>query len=160
MNIQNIPKLGDTILIRVSTVYGSIKSVDDFGYDKHKFIVIGHYDGDGFLEDQQFLITPSDESIFIDPNSVAFARLNVSSFTAIKSKSYSFINNLSSYDKKLCIWVYLEHICEVSKPFIDPNNDGCFCKVCSNWYPMAESNQADGTLICWLCRQYPIREFY
>jgi hypothetical protein len=30
--------------------------------------------------------------------------------------------------------------------------DGCDCVKCNNFYPFAESNQEDGTLICFSCR--------
>ena len=32
---------------------------------------------------------------------------------------------------------------------------GCHCSKCNNHFPFAEPNQADGTLICWNCRNYP-----
>lgn len=47
-------------------------------------------------------------------------------------------------------------------PFTDPvpavpavpqkKSDGCFCKKCKEFYPYAEPNQQDGTLICYGCR--------
>lgn len=48
--------------------------------------------------------------------------------------------------------VWANRIIEQSK-ITDPVNDGCRCKKCQDWYPMAEPNQSDGTLICWSCRQ-------
>lgn len=30
--------------------------------------------------------------------------------------------------------------------------DGMSCKSCKEFYPMAEPNQSDGTLICYSCR--------
>ena len=32
------------------------------------------------------------------------------------------------------------------------DSDGCNCKKCKEFYPQAEPNQDDGTLICWACR--------
>lgn len=32
------------------------------------------------------------------------------------------------------------------------NKDGCNCKKCKEFYPYAEPNQDDGTLICYSCR--------
>lgn len=32
------------------------------------------------------------------------------------------------------------------------NRDGCDCKKCKEFYPYAEPNQEDGTLICYACR--------
>jgi hypothetical protein len=29
---------------------------------------------------------------------------------------------------------------------------GCICKRCDNFFDMAESNQDDGTFICWACK--------
>lgn len=30
--------------------------------------------------------------------------------------------------------------------------DGMFCQKCKNWYPFAEPNQTDGSLVCYSCR--------
>lgn len=30
--------------------------------------------------------------------------------------------------------------------------DGFSCKKCTNFFPLSEPNQKDGTLICWSCR--------
>lgn len=32
------------------------------------------------------------------------------------------------------------------------DKDGCDCKKCKEFYPYAEPNQDDGTLICYQCR--------
>lgn len=32
------------------------------------------------------------------------------------------------------------------------DKDGCDCKKCKEYYPYAEPNQDDGTLICYKCR--------
>lgn len=32
------------------------------------------------------------------------------------------------------------------------DRDGCDCKKCKEFYPYAEPNQEDGTLICYACR--------
>jgi hypothetical protein len=32
--------------------------------------------------------------------------------------------------------------------------DGCICKKCKEFYPYAEPNQEDGTLICYGCRKH------
>ena len=33
--------------------------------------------------------------------------------------------------------------------------DGMSCAICKEFFPMAEANQEDGTMICWACRQNP-----
>jgi hypothetical protein len=33
------------------------------------------------------------------------------------------------------------------------NKDGCRCKKCKEFYPYAQANQEDGTLICYVCRK-------
>lgn len=33
--------------------------------------------------------------------------------------------------------------------------DGLYCSCCKQFFPMAEPNQKDGTLICFSCRQNP-----
>lgn len=35
--------------------------------------------------------------------------------------------------------------------------EGCACTQCEEFYHLAEPNQADGTLVCWLCKQNPYR---
>lgn len=51
----------------------------------------------------------------------------------------------------------------ISVPFITPEpavpavpekkkSDGCFCKKCKEFYPYAEPNQQDGTLVCYGCK--------
>lgn len=35
---------------------------------------------------------------------------------------------------------------------IKEKSDGCTCKKCREYFPYAEPNQDDGTLICYACR--------
>lgn len=37
-------------------------------------------------------------------------------------------------------------------PVKKKDKDGCDCKKCKEFYPYAEPNQDDGTLICYKCR--------
>jgi hypothetical protein len=39
-------------------------------------------------------------------------------------------------------------------PGIDPNLDGCLCIKCTNFFQFAESNQTDGSFVCWSCRSF------
>jgi formylmethanofuran dehydrogenase subunit E len=34
--------------------------------------------------------------------------------------------------------------------------DGMRCRKCKDFFPMAEPNMENGTLLCWQCRKYPI----
>ena len=34
--------------------------------------------------------------------------------------------------------------------------DGMRCSKCNDFFPMAEPNMENGTLMCWRCRKYPI----
>jgi hypothetical protein len=34
----------------------------------------------------------------------------------------------------------------------EDNSDGCTCKKCQEFFPYAEPNQEDGTLVCYGCR--------
>jgi len=43
----------------------------------------------------------------------------------------------------------LEPVAKAAKP---KDKDGCDCKKCKEFYPYAEPNQDDGTLICYSCR--------
>lgn len=35
--------------------------------------------------------------------------------------------------------------------------DGLYCTCCKQFFPMAEPNQSDGSLVCYSCRQNPYR---
>lgn len=37
-------------------------------------------------------------------------------------------------------------------PETKKKSEGCSCKKCKEFYPYAEPNQLDGTLICYACR--------
>lgn len=37
--------------------------------------------------------------------------------------------------------------------------DGLFCACCNDFFDMSESNQPDGTLICFSCRSNPFRKY-
>lgn len=41
-----------------------------------------------------------------------------------------------------------------AKPVVpkEKNKDGCTCKKCQEFFPYAESNQSDGSLICYGCK--------
>jgi len=41
---------------------------------------------------------------------------------------------------------------ECKSPTKSGISDGCTCKVCNVFYPYAITNQDDGTLVCWSCR--------
>jgi hypothetical protein len=50
---------------------------------------------------------------------------------------------------------WITHVFNV--PIAEPvkkkkDRDGCDCKKCKEYYPYAEPNQEDGTLICYACR--------
>jgi translation elongation factor P/translation initiation factor 5A len=47
------------------------------------------------------------------------------------------------------------HIQENMIANVQTTLDGMACKVCKEFYPYAEGNQEDGTLICYSCRQNP-----
>ena len=44
-------------------------------------------------------------------------------------------------------------ISEYSAEVKAPKNDGCNCAKCKQYFPYAEPNQADGTLVCYSCRK-------
>lgn len=68
---------------------------------------------------------------------------------------------LSSFSKedaaKHCAWfVHIEDITMLTKKIAASNivakSDGEHCKACKQYYPYAEPNQPDGSLICYSCR--------
>lgn len=47
------------------------------------------------------------------------------------------------------------HIDESMVAHVHAKLDGMKCSKCEDFYPFAEPNQPNDTLICWNCRQYP-----
>lgn len=50
------------------------------------------------------------------------------------------------------VWGYIEAIPSTPAKAKKDDRDGCDCAKCGDFYPYAESNQDDGTLICYRCR--------
>lgn len=66
------------------------------------------------------------------------------------------VQGYDDYDHYL--WIKeSEYLIETSQPITlpAPAPNGLFCSKCSEYYPYAESNQPEGKLICFSCRQYP-----
>jgi hypothetical protein len=81
---------------------------------------------------------------------------------------YIFIKNSVTVDhyrcKKLGISLRFvgEQMAFVNESMIRGNPiqlDGMCCSICQDFIPMATCNQEDGTLVCWACRQNPMRKF-
>jgi hypothetical protein len=49
-------------------------------------------------------------------------------------------------------WGYISAIPTEPEAKKKDNRDGCDCKKCKEFFPYAEPNQEDGTLICYRCR--------
>lgn len=65
------------------------------------------------------------------------------------STTWTLPNNFDGYAGS----VYHGAICAGSEPSKKVNKDGCRCTKCKEFYPYAEANQNDGTLICYPCRK-------
>lgn len=50
------------------------------------------------------------------------------------------------------VYIQENQICQISSIL-----DGMSCANCGEFYHLAESNQEDGTLVCWSCRFNPYR---
>ncbi len=87
---------------------------------------------------------------------------NVSGFEGKINHGKSDIFTEDTWDKILDLFKVTEEM--FSQPQVDPiyykicssnlkqKNDGEFCKLCKNFFPMAVPNQLDGSMICWSCR--------
>lgn len=65
------------------------------------------------------------------------------------STSYNYIPNQGDFIRSLTLSSSgMVH----SKVLESGEMDGCVCKECKEFYPYAEPNQDDGTLICYSCR--------
>lgn len=65
------------------------------------------------------------------------------------SGSYKYGKDQMSYDHSLSIRTDAVVHSKIAGP---GEYDGCQCKKCHNFYPYAEPNQEDGTLVCYSCR--------
>lgn len=66
------------------------------------------------------------------------------------------VPNLSDYRGHYVRWLNDDRVNKIIK--LGP--DGCGCQVCKEFYNMAVPNQPDGTLVCYSCRQNPMRAYY
>jgi hypothetical protein len=65
------------------------------------------------------------------------------------SSSYKYHSTQREYDHSLTMSSNGVVHSKVREP---GEMDGCVCNKCHNFYPYAEPNQEDGTLICYSCR--------
>lgn len=123
---------------------------------KRQFPIIGCVNDDG---DSRFLVCYGEEHLYSSSRMSAEARLKSLEDTAKEHSWFKFktVHNFHSYDKKFVR--FLDRI--KINALIKAGPDGCNCKVCKEFYDMAVPNQPDGkTLICWSCRQNPMRAYY
>lgn len=80
--------------------------------------------------------------------------------------TYMYLKESSPVDQDACDFLQIdpkyigEHIIYILESMvckIKSKIDGCACKRCKEFYHMAEPNQPDGSMICWICRNYPYR---
>jgi hypothetical protein len=78
--------------------------------------------------------------------------------------NYMFIKNTMIADKYRCKKLGIEnrflgeeivYISENLVAAVDRKRDGIRCKVCNEFFPYAESNQGNGSFVCYSCRQNP-----
>lgn len=120
---------GDQVVCRIKD--NTIVSVyEDKWQDECVFDVISFY-GEGYM-----IYIPQSMSL---KDCVYLTKSNYSSFNAEKR----FIDSSAYY------------ITEYHVIRIHSKLDGMRCAKCDNFFGMATSNQPNGTLICWNCRNYP-----
>jgi hypothetical protein len=66
---------------------------------------------------------------------------------------YKIVSDADKYHGKPGRWVRTKNLCEDRSGL----NDGCSCEKCREFVPMAESNQSNGTFVCYSCRMNPFR---
>lgn len=135
---------------------GSIGHVSDEGYRKRSFTIIAV-----ILDSKttRYCVCYENEHLYNSAYLRAKASLASLEENARGNSFYHFkvIKNYLSYDGKFARWLDRTKICNIVKS----GPDGCPCKVCKEFYDMAVPNQPDGqTLICWSCRQNPMRAYY
>lgn len=122
---------GDRVVCLVSA--GAIINVyDDRWSDEYIFDIVCTYEGGYLIKVPSELVFKLRDSILIDNS-------NFDKFGADKR----FIGDLVYYitdHKILSIYSKIDGMC---------------CNKCQEFYPMAEANQENGTMVCWNCRKYP-----
>lgn len=67
-------------------------------------------------------------------------------FTWLIQEKHATIDLLDLVER---LELYLDHV--RSKKYVD----GMFCRNCRSYFPYAEPNQKDGTMLCYSCRNNP-----
>jgi hypothetical protein len=124
------PSLGDTVQVK------DIKRKHDF-----KGVVIAYLD-----DKNEFLITCTAKDGFLKVNLDLMESLMFRD-SVVTSKHY-----FSKYENQYACWVLIGHIDEIP--------EGMSCKICGDWAMWYTSNQADGSFICYACREDPYRNSY
>lgn len=71
----------------------------------------------------------------------------------VKEEHIEKFNGDSEYLDRRAIAITIDKVTRVQAEYSPV--DGLYCSRCKEFFPMAEPNQDDGTLKCYLCRQSP-----
>lgn len=158
-------KLGDIVLIRIDE-HHNIRTAHKLTVPAYRCQIIAIYDSDNGCYDDSVMISVIDPSYYFMKGGY-IEKLSIINYQNlyVPDKHVVSIANITTYDGTPCAWIFPKEIVEIVKEETqsncrDPETDFCTCKVCKIPYPMAEPNQEDGTLICWSCRNYPLRAYY
>lgn len=128
-------RTGDVVVCR--TYQGCIIPKDSTPWEKERnFKVIGTYHEDG----------TTSWTVYLPPD---YQMSNGSRLSRWAREKFEID---AKYANDRVFFISEEHIIKVHK-----ESDQTMCKVCKEWFHMAQPNQLDGTLICWQCRQDPWR---
>lgn len=126
-------KIGDKIVCKIKDA--SIVPVDEPYDEKRIFEVIG-FNYQGYY-------------IYVPPY------ITIKGSLIVSSRNHAAMG----IDRKFIGWE-ASFVTSALIAYIHEKMTGLVCQKCNEYFPLAESNQEDGTLICFTCRNYPIYKSY
>lgn len=133
--------VGDRLLCRVNQD-GTVIFDVDWSNPKYSQFKAQLYEVIGILRDFYIILVPENITNSSIINSEAVVK-----WTKIHSK------NVQIDPKHFGSHVFLIQEKSIGgREVIDPYATALMCRICLDYFPWAVANQADGSLICWVCR--------
>lgn len=130
--------VGDFILCRISN---DGKIVFDVDFDDNRY--------------QQFLVQPL-EVVGLFKNYYIVAAPGCTHAAHIIDEEFLQEHNIEAKFLHETV-TFVREIAVGGRRYFDPYLNPLSCKICKEYFPYAQANQTDGSLICWVCRTTRVR---
>lgn len=130
--------VGDFIFCRVSSD-GKIVFDIDFDDTRYKQFSVKSLEVVGIFN-QYYII--------VAPNCIHAAHIVDEEFLQEHNIDVKFLYETVTFVREIAVG---------GRQHFDPYLSPLSCKICKEYFPYALSNQTDGTLICWVCRNTRVR---